>query len=91
VGLCHYSCTVVILVFRVPMKIFQSPVTKYYIVAALLVNIRTCFYGNQTMEYFKCEAMTLDEYLSLIDQKSLNKNYDTSDQYSLINRLVNIQ
>jgi hypothetical protein len=25
--------------FRVAMKIFQSPVAKYYIVAALLVNI----------------------------------------------------
>jgi hypothetical protein len=50
-----------------PWKIFQSPVAKYYIVAALLVNIQTCFYGNQTMEYFKYEAMSLDEYLSLID------------------------
>ena len=49
--------------FRVAMKIFQSPVAKYFIVAALLVNIQTCFYGNQTMDYFKCEAMSLDEYL----------------------------
>ena len=53
--------------FRIATKIFQSPVAKYYIVAALLVNIWTCFYGNQTMEYFKCEAMSLDEYLSMID------------------------
>ena len=43
--------------FRVAMKIFQSPVAKYYIVAALLVNIQTCFYGNQTMEYFNCEKI----------------------------------
>ena len=54
--------------FRIATKIFQSPVAKYYIVAALLVNIRICFYGNQTMEYFKCEAMSFDEYLLLIDQ-----------------------
>ena len=53
--------------FRADIKIFQSPVAKNYIVAALLVNIETCFYGNQTMGYFKCEAMSLDEYLSLID------------------------
>ena len=53
--------------FRVAMKIFQSPVAKYYIVTALFVNIWTCFYGNQTMEYLKCEAMSLDEYLSMID------------------------
>ena len=55
------------LYFRVAMKIFQSPDAKYDIVAALLVNIQTCFYGNQTMEYFNCDAMSLDDYLSLID------------------------
>ena len=54
--------------FRVAMKIFQSPVAKYYIVSALLVTIGTCFYGNQTMKYFNCETMSLDEYLSLIDE-----------------------
>ena len=53
--------------FRAAIEIFQSPVAKYHIVAALLVNIQTYFYGNQTMEYFKCEAMSLDEYLSMID------------------------
>ena len=53
--------------FRVAMKIFQSAVAKYYIVSALLVTIGICFYGNQTMEYFSCETMSLDEYLSLID------------------------
>ena len=29
--------------FRAAMKIFRSPVAKDYIVAALLVNIQTCF------------------------------------------------
>ena len=53
--------------FRVALKIFQSPVAKYYNLVALLVNIQTCFYGNQTMKYFHCETMSLDEYLSLID------------------------
>ena len=38
--------------FRGVTKIFQSPVAKFFIVAALLVNIQICFYGNQTMKYF---------------------------------------
>ena len=49
--------------FRVAIRIFQSPVLKYLIVAALLVNIWTYFYGNQTMKYFHCEATI---YLSMI-------------------------
>ena len=53
--------------FRAGMKIFQSPVAKYYIVGAFLVSLQTCFYGNQTMDYFDCEALSLHEYLSLID------------------------
>ena len=53
--------------FRPAMKIFKSPVGKYYIVGAFLMNLRSCFYGNQTMAYFDCDALTLDEYLSLID------------------------
>jgi hypothetical protein len=49
------------------MMIFKSPVAKVYIVGAFLVNLRTCFYGNQTMAYFDANALTLDEYLALID------------------------
>ena len=66
-GLCKYSCTIVILDIRVAMKIFHSTVAKYYNVVCLLVNIWTCYYGNKRMEFFNCEAMSLDEYLSLID------------------------
>jgi hypothetical protein len=43
--------------FRAVMKIFQSPVAKYYIVGAVLVNLQTCFYGNQTMVYIDCETL----------------------------------
>ena len=53
--------------FRAAMIIFKSPVAKFFIVVAFLVNMRTCFYGNQTMKYFECTTMTIDEYLSLID------------------------
>jgi DDE superfamily endonuclease len=55
--------------FKAAMMIFQSPIAKYYMIAAFLVNLRTCFYGNQTMDYFDSTTMSLDEYLSLIDNE----------------------
>ena len=45
--------------FRDGMKIFQSPVAKYCIVGAFLVNLQTCFHGIQTMDYFDCETLSL--------------------------------
>ena len=48
------------------MKIFMSPVVKYFVVGALLVNVQT-FYGSQTMGLLSCFNHTLDEYLSLVD------------------------
>ena len=55
--------------FQAAMKIFQSPVAKYYVVGTFLCNLRTCYYGNQTMSFFECgtDSMTIDEYLGLID------------------------
>ena len=53
--------------FKASMMIFQSPVAEYYVVAAFLCNLRTCFYGNQIMDYFDCNVLTIDEYLSLVD------------------------
>jgi hypothetical protein len=52
--------------FRASMMVFKSPVAKYYIIAAFLMNCRSCFYGNQTMQYFDCEPLTLGQYLSLV-------------------------
>jgi hypothetical protein len=51
------------------MKIFQSPVAKYYIVGTFLCNLRMCYYGHITMSFFNCgnDSMTIDEYLALID------------------------
>jgi nuclease HARBI1 len=53
--------------FKPSMMILKSPIAQYYIVGAFLTNLRTCFYGNQTMAYFGADAMSLDEYLALID------------------------
>lgn len=57
---------------RSRMKIFKFPVSKYYIVAAFLTNIRNCFYSNQTAIYFDCSAengrkLSLDQYLNLVN------------------------
>ena len=52
--------------FRASMMVFKSPIAKYYIIAAFLSNCRSCFYGNQTMQYFDCEPLTLHQYLSLV-------------------------
>ena len=66
-GFANIATNWAFLDFRAVMMIFKSPVAKYYIIAAFLVNLRTCFYGNQTMKNFDCKTMSLDEYLSLID------------------------
>ena len=57
--------------FRASMMVFKSPVAKYYIIAAFLMNCRSCFYGNQTMQYFDCEPMNLGQYLSLVPVQAL--------------------
>ena len=49
------------------MKTFKMPIGQYYQIGALLSNLRSLFYDNQTSTYFDMDTMTLNEYLSLID------------------------
>ena len=49
------------------MKMFEVPVTKYYVIGGVLENLRSTFYDNQINVYFKCDTMSLNEYLSLIE------------------------
>jgi hypothetical protein len=67
--------------FRQKMKIFKFPVAKYYIIGAFLVNIRNCFYSNQTASYFNCSEengrkLSIDEYLNLVNEweAEINEN-----------------
>ena len=53
--------------FKASMKIFEVPVSKYYVIGAFLANLRTTFYDNQINVYFQCDTMKLNEYLSLVD------------------------
>jgi hypothetical protein len=56
--------------FRSRMKIFQSPIAKYYTIAAFLCNLRNCCYGSQTSVYFDCHdhngKLNMDQYISLV-------------------------
>jgi hypothetical protein len=54
------------------MKIYLSPIGAYYIVGIFFLNIRSCFYGNQTSQYFECSTMNLNEYLNLINVENIN-------------------
>ena len=40
-----------------------SPLAKQYAVSAILSNMSTCLYGNNTTNYFECQPPTLAEYL----------------------------
>jgi hypothetical protein len=53
--------------FRASMKIFQEPIAQQYLNCAFLCNIRCCFYGNQTSNYFGGKPFSVEEYLGLID------------------------
>ncbi|KIJ30108.1 hypothetical protein M422DRAFT_268356 [Sphaerobolus stellatus SS14] len=44
------------------MRIYQSPVGRFYRVGVLLANAVNCCYPNQIAQRFKCKPPTLDEY-----------------------------
>lgn len=50
--------------FKKNLKIGLSSVGKMYIVSALLQNVLTCLYDNQTSSLFDLEPPTLEEYFS---------------------------
>jgi nuclease HARBI1 len=56
--------------FRPSMKIFLSPIGKYYVIGAFLTNLRCCCYGSQTSIYFgtnnSIHRMDMPTYLNLI-------------------------
>jgi hypothetical protein len=53
--------------FTKQMKVFKIPVGQYFINAAFIQNLRTCFVGNQINSYFDLAPLSIDEYLSLPD------------------------
>jgi hypothetical protein len=68
--------------FRASMMVFKSPIAKYYIIAAFLMNCRSCLvYANQTMQYFDCKSKTLEQYFSLVPAHLL-EHKNVSDRQS---------
>ncbi|KAK2566657.1 hypothetical protein P5673_009318 [Acropora cervicornis] len=50
--------------FKKNLKILLQPVGKYYLLACILINCHTCFYGSQTSTYFNLEPPSVETYLS---------------------------
>lgn len=48
--------------FKKNQKLFLQPVGKFYILAALLTNAHTCFYGSVTSSYFNIESPNIFDY-----------------------------
>ena len=51
--------------FKKNQKLYLQPLGKYYIVATLLCNFHTCFYGSQISDYFNVAPPTLANYLHI--------------------------
>ena len=49
--------------FKRKLKICETSVGAQYLSGALLWNMRSCFYGNQTSTYFDCAAPSIERYL----------------------------
>ena len=50
--------------FKANLKLGLSAIGKQYIVSALLRNIITCFYGNNTSSFFQLNPPTVQQYLA---------------------------
>ena len=50
--------------FKKNLKIGLSSVGKMYVVCALLRNVLTCLYGNQTSEFFELDPPSLQDYFA---------------------------
>lgn len=50
--------------YKKNLKLHLQPVGKYYLVATLLTNCHTCFYGSQTSQFFNIEPPTVHEYIT---------------------------
>ena len=52
------------LAFHKNHKVYLQPIAKYWIVAALLCNCHSCYYGSQTARYFEIFPPSTKDYLS---------------------------
>jgi hypothetical protein len=52
--------------FKFSIRARHSLVGALYLVAVLLVNIQTCLYSNQVLEWFQCTLLLLDKYFQSV-------------------------
>ena len=50
--------------FKKDLKLLLQPAGKYYLVAAILINCRTCLYRSKRSSCFELEPPTLTTYMS---------------------------
>ena len=48
------------------LKFLLQPIDKYYTIAALLSNARTCLYGSITGKYFNVNPPSLEDYFDYV-------------------------
>ena len=53
--------------FKRKLRILQARIGALYLGSLLLLNFRTCFYGNQDSRYFLCEPPTLHNVINSRD------------------------
>ena len=54
--------------FKKNLKLYMSPIAKYYIVGTILTNCHTCIYGSQVGEYFGLAPPSIEEYLGFVNR-----------------------
>ena len=69
--------------FKKSLKILLQPVGKYYLVACILINCHTCFYGSQTAASFNLEPPSVETYLS--NQWPLFLGFSTYNYFIYVN------
>ena len=51
--------------FKKNLKLRLQPVDKYYLVATILTNCHTCFYGSEINTIFGTDSPSIEEYLGM--------------------------
>ena len=51
--------------FKKNLKLLLQPVGKYYLVATVLTNCHTCFYGSEVNDIFESDSPSIEEYLNI--------------------------
>ena len=49
--------------FKKNQKVYLQPIGRMYMVAVLMTNVHTCFYGSQTSQFFGIDPPDLHRYL----------------------------